>query len=228
MKSLIYIVEDDKDIAELVEFNLSNEGFMVEIISDGYEAYEKIIESPPDLVLLDLMLPGLSGIEICKYIRNSKSLKELPVIMVTARSQETDTVIGLKTGADDYLTKPFGIKELIARINALLRRTKLKHEDIFVCGKLKIYFDSHKIMIDAKELTLTPKEYNLLVTLVKAKGRVISRLDMIDAVWKDNMDVDEHTVNVNIKRLRDKLGSHKSIIKTVQGFGYKLNTNIEL
>jgi len=223
MKQLIYIVEDDSDIAELVEFNLSSEGFETEIISDGYDAYEQILDKPPDLLLLDLMLPGLSGIEICKYIRNSKSLKDLPIIMVTARSQETDTIIGLKTGADDYITKPFGINELIARIHALLRRTQKKHEDVFSNDKLKVYFDSHRTICNGKEILLTRKEFKLLKTLINAKGRVISRLDLIELIWKDRPDIDEHTVNVNVKRLRDKLGDCKKAIKTVQGFGYKFN-----
>ncbi len=223
MKSLIYIVEDDSDIAELIEFNLVAEGFRTEIISDGYEAYERIMDSPPDLLLLDLMLPGLSGIEICKYIRNSRILKDLPIIMVTARSQETDTIIGLKTGADDYITKPFGVKELVARINALLRRTDKEHGGFFSVDKLKIYLDSHRTFCEKEEISLTPKEFKLLETLINAKGRVISRLDLIETIWKDHPDVDEHTVNVNIKRLRDKLGNCKTVIKTVHGFGYKIN-----
>ncbi|PIW70649.1 MAG: DNA-binding response regulator [Ignavibacteriales bacterium CG12_big_fil_rev_8_21_14_0_65_30_8] len=220
MRTLIYIVEDDKDIAELIEFNLVQEGFKTEIIPNGDNAYEKIISSPPDLLLLDLMLPGLSGIEICKYIRTSIHLKDMPVIMLTARSQETDKIIGLKTGADDYIAKPFSIKELIARIHALLRRTKNKHEDIFTSGNLKIYFDSHRIICNKKEVVLTPKEFKILETLVRGKGRVFSRLEIIEIVWKDNEDVDEHTVNVNIKRLRDKLGECKHLIKTKQGYGY--------
>jgi len=166
------------------------------------------------------MLPGLSGIEICKYIRNSVHLKDLPVIMITARSQETDKIIGLKTGADDYIAKPFSIKELLARINALLRRTKNKHEDIFVAGNLKIYFSSYSVMCNKKEIVLTPTEFKILETLIRGKGRVYSRLELIEIVWKDNEDIDEHTVNVNIKRLRDKLGECKHLIKTKQGYGY--------
>lgn len=224
MKSLIYIVEDDKDIAELIEFNLIKEGFDTEIIPNGNDAYEKILSSPPDLLLLDLMLPGLSGIEICKYIRISKHLKDLPIIMLTARSQETDKIIGLKTGADDYIAKPFGIKELIARIRALLRRTKNRHEDLLATGALKIFFDSHKVVCEGKEIILTPTEFKLLETLVKGNGRVFSRIELIEIIWKDNYDVNEHTVNVNIKRLRDKLGECKKLIKTVQGYGYIFET----
>ncbi|PJA98842.1 MAG: DNA-binding response regulator [Ignavibacteriales bacterium CG_4_9_14_3_um_filter_30_11] len=220
MKPLIYIVEDDKDIAELINFNLIQQGYNTEIIKNGDDAYERIISLPPDLLLLDIMLPGLSGIEICKYIRNSVHLKDLPVIMITARSQETDKIIGLKTGADDYIAKPFSIKELLARINALLRRTKNKHEDIFVAGNLKIYFSSYSVMCNKKEIVLTPTEFKILETLIRGKGRVYSRLELIEIVWKDNEDIDEHTVNVNIKRLRDKLGECKHLIKTKQGYGY--------
>jgi len=220
MKPLIYIVEDDKDIAELINFNLIQQGYNTEIIKNGDDAYERIISLPPDLLLLDIMLPGLSGIEICKYIRNSVHLKDLPVIMITARSQETDKIIGLKTGADDYIAKPFSIKELLARINALLRRTKNKHEDIFVAGNLKIYFSSYSVMCNKKEIVLTPTEFKILETLIRGKGRVYSRLELIEIVWKDNEDIDEHTVNVNIKRLRDKLGECKHLIKTKQGYSY--------
>lgn len=223
MKPLVYIVEDEQDIAELIEFNLINAGYRTETIYDGDEAYGRIVDSPPDLLLLDLMLPGLSGIEICKYIRNSQSIKDLPIIMLTARSQETDTIIGLKTGADDYITKPFGIKELLARIESLLRRTHVRHEENYRNGKLNIYFSSHKITCGGDKILLTPKEFKLLEVLINSKGRVLSRLDLIEIIWKDNSDIDEHTVNVNIKRLRDKLGECHNIIKTVKGFGYKID-----
>ncbi len=223
MSTKIYVVEDNQDISELVEFNLSTKGFEVEVISDGYIAYEKIMDFPPDLLILDLSLPGMSGIEICKYIRNSNQIKDLPIIMLTARSQETDKVIGLQAGADDYITKPFGVKELLARIEALLRRTKKSHNQIFKINDLEINFDSHSVVCHGEEIHISAKEMKFMKALVEANGRVLSRFDLIENIWDRDSVPDEHTVNVTVKRLRDKLGECKSIIKTVQGVGYRLN-----
>lgn len=223
MNRKIYIVEDDADIAELLQYNFQVEGFDAEIIPNGDEAYNKIMENPPDLLLLDLMLPGLSGIELCRYIRESSKIKELPVIMLTAKSQEVDKIIGLKIGADDYVTKPFSIKELIARVNALLRRTNLDVDSTFIRGNLMVDFNRVFVECEGSAVTLTKTEFKLLKSLIKANGRVISRLDLVDMIWENDGNIDEHTVNVNIKRLRDKLGSCNYFIKTVQGLGYRFD-----
>jgi len=227
LKPLVYIVEDDADIAELVQFNLELEGYNVYIESNGDKAYEKIIRKPPDILLLDLTLPGLSGIEICKYLRETPSLKDLPIIMITARSQEFDKIYGLKIGADDYITKPFSVKELSARINALLRRAKPGRNGMFEFGNLKVNFELYKVHCKNKEIKLTPKEFNLLKTIITSKGRVLSRSDLLDAVWGIDNQADLHTVNVAIKRLRDKLEDCNSLIKTVQGIGYRFKIEDE-
>ncbi len=227
MKPLVYIIEDDADIAELVQFNLELEGYNVYIESNGDKAYEKIIRKPPDILLLDLTLPGLSGIEICKYLRETPSLKDLPIIMITARSQEFDKIYGLKIGADDYITKPFSVKELSARINALLRRAKPGRNGVFEFGNLKVNFELYKVYCKNKEIKLTPKEFNLLKTIITSKGRVLSRSDLLDAVWGIDNQADLHTVNVAIKRLRDKLKDCNSFIQTVQGIGYRFKIEDE-
>ena len=216
-------MEDDSDIAELIEFNLSVHGYQTEVITNGDEAYDLIIESPPDLVLLDLSLPGLSGIEIAKYVRSNPDVKDLPIIMLTARSQETDKIIGLKTGADDYITKPFSVKELTARIEAILRRTKRNYEEVFSNNDLSVEFGSRIVKCKQNIIILTPKEFDILTALIKANGNVVTRIQLVEKVWGNEDAADEHTVNVNIKRLRDKLNDCSKYIKTVHGLGYRLN-----
>ncbi len=223
MKTTIYIVEDDGDIAELIDFNLSVQGYETKVISNGDEAYDLIIEYPPDLLLLDLSLPGLSGIEIAKYIRSNPEVKDLPIIMLTARSQETDKIIGLKTGADDYITKPFSVKELTARIEAILRRTKKHYDEILTNGNLTLELGTRIVRCNEDVVTLTPKEFEILSALIKANGNVVSRLQLVEKVWGNEDAADEHTVNVNIKRLRDKLNDCSKYIKTVHGLGYRIN-----
>jgi DNA-binding response OmpR family regulator len=220
----IYIVEDDIDIAELLEFNLNSAGFDTYIEANGRIAYEKIISDPPDLLVLDLSLPGLSGIEICKYLRENARTKDLPVIMLTAKAQETDKIIGLNIGADDYITKPFSIKELVARIKALLRRSGPAGGEIFSYGQLEINFGSMRVTIADKEITLTPIEFKLLSAFINAKGRVLSRDDLLDIVWGADYYGEIRTVDVNIKRLRDRLSKYGEIIQTVKGAGYRLKT----
>ncbi len=224
MNTKIYIVEDDADIAELIDFNLSVQGYDTKVISNGDDAYDLIIESPPDLVLLDLSLPGLSGIEIAKYVRSAPEVNDLPIIMLTARTQETDKIIGFKTGADDYITKPFSIKELAARIEAILRRTKRHHNEVFSQGNLTVEFGSHVVECNGAAVALTRKEFEILSALIKAKGNIISRSQLIAKVWGNEDAADEHTVNVNIKRLRDKLNDCSKYIKTVHGLGYRFYT----
>jgi len=224
MKFKIFIVEDDPDIAELLLFNLDKEGFKVKQEFNGEKAYDEIIKNPPDLLILDLTLPGLSGIEICKYLRENARTKNLPIIMLTARTQEIDKIIGFEIGADDYITKPFSIRELIARVNALLRRSLPASIDFFEKGDLKVYFNMHRVECISKEIPLTPTEYNLLEALITAKGRVLSRFDLLEIVWGVDYYGETRTVDVHIKRLRDKLGKCAGYIETVKGVGYRLQT----
>lgn len=224
MNTLIYIVEDDPDIAELLEFNLHSSGYETVIEPNGRKAYELIISNPPDLLVLDLSLPGLSGIEICKYARENARTKDLPIIMLTAKAQETDKVIGLNIGADDYITKPFSMKELVARIKALLRRSNPAASDVFTLDGLGVNFSSMQVQIDEKEITVTPIEFKLLAAFINSKGRVLSREDLLDIVWGSDYPGELRTVDVNIKRLRDRLGRYSEIISTVKGAGYRLKT----
>ncbi len=225
MKQSIFVAEDDPDILELLQFNLDKEGFKVRLEMNGDKAYDRIISKPPDLLILDLNLPGLSGIEICKYLRENARTKDLPIIMLTARTQEIDKIIGFEVGADDYITKPFSIRELIARVHALLRRTKPALSDVFEKGKLKIYLGMHRVTCREKEITLTPTEYKLLEALINVKGRVLSRTDLMEIVWGMDYYGETRTIDVHIKRLRDKLGKCASYIETVKGIGYRLKSD---
>ncbi len=222
MKPNIFVVEDDPDILELLQFNLDKEGFRVKTETNGERAFDSIIKHPPDLLVLDLNLPGLSGIEICKYLRENSRTRELPVIMLTARSQEIDKIIGFEIGADDYVTKPFGIREFIARIHALLRRSRPTLSNVVKIGELTIYLNMHRISCREKEVSLTPTEYKLLEAFVRVKGRVLSRNDLLEMVWGMDYYGETRTVDVHVKRLRDKLGSCARFIETVKGTGYRL------
>jgi phosphate regulon transcriptional regulator PhoB len=222
MRNTVFVVEDDEDIAELLKFNLDKEGFIVKLEANGEKAYDEIIAQPPDLLVLDLNLPGLSGIEICKYLRENARTRDLPIIMLTARTQEIDKIIGFQMGADDYVTKPFSIRELIARIHALLRRTSPAQIEKISIGDLHIYLNRHKVTCGEKGISLTPTEYKLLEALVMAKGRVLSRSDLMDMAWGLNYYGETRTVDVHIKRLRDKLENCANLIETVKGTGYRL------
>jgi DNA-binding response OmpR family regulator len=170
-------------------------------------------------------LPGLSGIEICKYLRENARTKDLPIIMLTARTQEIDKIIGFEIGADDYVTKPFSVRELIARVNALLRRSMPATADMFEYGELNVFLNMHRVTCQGDEVNLTPTEYKLLEALINVKGRVLSRDDLLDIVWGMDYYGETRTVDVHIKRLRDKLGKCAGMIETVKGTGYRLKIN---
>jgi len=225
MKQTIYVVEDDSDILELISFNLDKQGYQVKTEKNGQKAFDLILQKPPDLVVLDLNLPGMSGIEICKYMRENARTKDVPIIMLTARTQEIDKIIGFEIGADDYVTKPFSIRELLARITALLRRSMPAMAEIFEIGDLKMYLNMHRVTCRNNEIVLTPTEYKLLEALVNVKGRVLSRDDLLDMVWGMDYYGENRTVDVHIKRLRDKLGSCAGLIETIKGTGYRLKLN---
>ncbi len=224
-KYSIHIVEDDPDIGELLTFNLDKEGYRVKLETNGDKAFDKLVENPPDLLILDLNLPGLSGIEICKYLRQNARTKDLPIIMLTARTQEIDKVIGFEVGADDYVTKPFSIREMIVRVQALLRRAKPSVSDAFNLGDLSVYLNMHRVLCKEKDINLTPTEYKLLEALINAKGRVLSRTDLLDIVWGMDYYGESRTVDVHVKRLRDKLGNCSEVIETIKGTGYRLKIN---
>ncbi|OQX95609.1 DNA-binding response regulator [candidate division KSB1 bacterium 4572_119] len=218
----LWIVEDDPDICEILSYNLEQEGYEVEIFHNGQKAMDSLLKSPPDLILLDLMLPGLNGLEFTRVIRKDENTKNLPIIMITARSEEIDVLHGLELGADDYITKPFRPKEVIARVKALLRRYLRDEDKVYELGGLKVNFSKHEVIAEGKFLDLTPKEFLLLKALIDAKGRVLSRDKLLDKVWGFDYYGDPRTVDVHVRRLRKKLDKWATYVETVKGFGYRI------
>ncbi len=225
-KTQILVVEDEEALATLLDYNLTKEGFKVKIANDGEEALLNIEENQPDLVILDWMLPSISGIEICKRLRSKSETQNIPVIMLTARSEEADRIRGLETGADDYLTKPFSTAELIARTRAVLRRIRpALVDDKVVYGNIILDRTSHRVNRDDKEIHLGPTEFKLLEHLIQHPGRVFSREQLLNAVWGSDVFVEIRTVDVHIGRLRKALNKYKQgdPIRTVRSAGYALD-----
>ncbi|MEM8772040.1 MAG: phosphate regulon transcriptional regulator PhoB [Pseudomonadota bacterium] len=224
----ILIVEDEDALSTLLEYNLGKENFSVSVAADGEEAMLKIDENAPDLIILDWMLPKVSGIEVCRRLRAKPETRNIPIIMLTARSEETDRIRGLETGADDYLTKPFSTNELIARVRAVLRRIRPGlAEDKISVGDLLVDRVSHKVMRGDKEIHLGPTEFRLLDHLIQHPGRVFSREQLLNAVWGSDVFVEVRTVDVHIGRLRKALNKYKQgdPIRTVRSAGYALEEN---
>jgi two-component system phosphate regulon response regulator PhoB len=227
MKAKIFVVEDDSSIVTLLKYNLEKEGFKVFISNNGEEGLKEIKLIEPDLVLLDWMLPDLSGIEICKSLRKDSKYKNLPIIMLTAKGQEEDKVQGLNTGADDYLVKPFSHKELLARVNALLRRLKPgATEDVVVFKDLKVDRLTRRVFRGNQEINLGPTEYKLIDFFIKNPSRVYSREQLIENIWADSVNVELRTVDVHIRRLRQaiNLPNTSDLIRTVRSAGYALDS----
>jgi len=225
MKETILIVEDEKDIVKMLEYNLKKEGFKTLSARDGEDALDLAVRQYPDLVILDLMLPGMDGLEVCKNLKGDIKTASIPVIMLTAKSQESDKIVGLELGADDYMTKPFSHRELIARIKAVLRRVKEKDRLPEVLKEGDLIIDLSKITVSVKDkpIELTAKEFELLKTLIKAKGRVLSRDYLLDTIWGFDhaMEIQTRTVDVHIRTLRKKLRSESKRIITVKNYGYR-------
>ena len=224
MSATILIVEDEADLAVLLRYNLEAEGFRVATAASGDEAVERIRDGVPDLILLDWMLPGLSGIELCRRWRSREETARTPIIMITARGEEEERVRGLATGADDYVVKPFSIPELLARINALLRRSSPQLVTaVLKAGDLELDRTSHRVRRGGREVHLGPTEYRLLEYLMRHPGRVYSREQLLDGVWGNDVYVDERTVDVHVGRLRkaiNRRASEADPIRTVRGAGY--------
>jgi len=225
MKETILIVEDEKDIVKMLEYNLKKEGLRTTSVRNGEHAVTAALKEHPDLIILDIMLPGMDGLEVCKQLKSESKTSSIPIIMLTAKTQESDKVVGLELGADDYVTKPFSPRELVARIKAVLRRGKEKEKlpDILKTGDLTI--DLSKIMVSVKDkiIELTAKEFELLKTLVKAKGRVLSRDYLLDTIWgfDQSAEIQTRTVDVHIRTLRKKLKNEAKRIVTVKNYGYR-------
>jgi len=226
MKAKIFIVEDEPSIVQLVKYNLEKENFKVLVSNNGEEGLQEIKKIEPDLILLDWMLPDLSGIDICKALRKDTKFKNIPIIMLTARSQEEDKVLGLNVGADDYLPKPFSNLELIARVNALLRRSKPSvAEDVISFQDLKIDRLQRKVIRGNVEIKLGPTEYKLINFFVKNPSRVYSREQLLENIWTSSINVELRTVDVHIRRLRKEINlpNTKNLIRTVRSAGYALD-----
>ena len=228
MKAKIFIVEDEPSIVTLVKYNLEKENYKVFFSHNGEEGLKEIKKTDPDLVLLDWMLPDLSGIEICKALKKDPKYKNLPIIMLTAKNQDEDKVLGLNTGADDYLSKPFRHTELIARVNALLRRSKPSvTEDVVIFEDLKVDRLRRKVFRGEVEINVGPTEYRLIDFFVKNPTRVYSREQLLENIWQNNVHVEARTVDVHIRRLRQaiNLPNTKDLIRTVRSAGYALDNN---
>lgn len=222
----ILVVEDDAPIATVLRYNLEAEGYDVEVVDTGEEAEIRVTERLPDLLLLDWMLPGISGLELCRRLRAGRITSRLPILFLTARVEEADRVRGLNTGADDYLAKPFSPAELSARIKSLLRRSNPGQvADRMVHGDIELDRDAHRAQRNGRELRLGPTEFRLLDFLMRSPGRVLSRAQLLDGVWGHDVYIDERTVDVHIGRLRRTLvrGREKDPIRTVRGAGYVLD-----
>ncbi|RMG03634.1 MAG: response regulator [Nitrospirae bacterium] len=224
----IMVVDDEKDIRDLVLYNLKKEGHQVTSFSNGEDALTRIRQNPPDLLILDLMLPGLQGIELCRILRKDPTTEFLPIIMLTAKSEEMDRVVGLEMGADDYITKPFSPRELIARINAVMRRVKraTSEKGRISFGDIEIDPSSYQVKKGDTPVSLSATEFRLLLYLAERKGRVFTRQMLLDAVWKNEAYVEPRTVDVHIRRLRMQIEddpAHPRYIRTKRGVGYFLD-----
>ncbi|MCY1708171.1 phosphate regulon transcriptional regulator PhoB [Pannonibacter sp. SL95] len=222
----VLIVEDEEPLSLLLRYNLEAEGYSVEACARGDEAEIRLRESQPDLLLLDWMLPGLSGIELCRRLRARAETERLPVIMLTARGEEAERIRGLATGADDYVVKPFSIPELMARVRAILRRARPEVVSTMLrSGDIELDRETHRVRRNGKEIHLGPTEFRLLEFLMTSPGRVFSREQLLDGVWGHDVYVDERTVDVHVGRLRKAInrGKVKDPIRTVRGAGYAFN-----
>ncbi|HVN27059.1 MAG TPA: response regulator transcription factor [Candidatus Binataceae bacterium] len=226
----ILSIEDDADIRELIKFNLEQEGYAVEEAATGAEGLDRIKRRQPDLVLLDLMLPGMPGLEICRILRSAKETSTLPILIVTAKGTEVDKVLGLEMGADDYVVKPFSPRELIARVKALLRRANpdiaASKTGIWERGRLKMDFDTYQVFVDGKRHELALREFELLRFFVEHPMRVYSREQLLDLVWGRDTFVEPRTVDVHVRRLRqhvEKDDANPELILTVRSVGYRFN-----
>ncbi len=229
-KHWVLVVEDDQDIAELVCFNLQQQGIPAKAVADGEQALAAVKDEQPALVVLDLMLPGMTGLEVCKHIRSDPVTAALPIVILTARATEVDRILGLEMGADDYVTKPFSPRELVARVRAVLRRAAQPEIGssltVYAKGRLRIDFQTYEVTLDGKVIELTLREFELLRFFVHSPNRVFDRLQILDLVWGQEAFVEPRTVDVHVRRLRARIerdDANPELIVTVRGVGYKFD-----
>jgi len=224
MTHRVLVVDDEPDITALVAYHLAKAGYRVSTASNGSEALRTAADQRPDVIVLDLMLPGLSGLDVLQALRKQDETRDVGVILLTARREEVDRIRGLSLGADDYLTKPFSPQELTLRVAAILRRLaapSVAAGSQLVAGSITIDRSAHRVLIDGQELSLTATEYKLLATLVERRGRVQTRPQLLETVWEAQPDIQTRTVDMHVQRLRTKLGLAGDMIETVRGFGYR-------
>ena len=224
MPKHVLVVEDEPDTAELIELHLKNDGYRVTVAGDGDQALKKVHKHMPDLVILDLMIPEITGVEVCKFIRKDPATQSIPIIMCTAKTGEIDKILGLELGADDYVTKPFSPRELLLRVKNLIKRSdssNVKADERLVIGEIVIDKNTHEVKVDGQTIDLTATEYKLLILFTEKIGRVLSREVLLRDIWGYKTDIETRTVDMHVQRLRNKLLSSKNSIFTVRGFGYK-------
>jgi two-component system phosphate regulon response regulator PhoB len=222
---LILIVDDERDILALLDFNLRQEGFRTLLASSGAEALAQLRREVPDLVVLDLMLPDISGNEVCRSVKSDTRTRHIPVVMLTAKGEEIDKVVGFELGADDYVTKPFSVRELVLRLKAVLRRAGTRPGSAPAperVGPIRVDTEAHRAFVGGEEVVLTPLEFKLLLTFMSRAGRVQSREQLLADVWDMSSELETRTVDTHVKRLRDKLGVARDLLETVRGVGYRL------
>jgi DNA-binding response OmpR family regulator len=219
MNQNILIVEDDTDILELIRFSLDKEGYRVFFALDGNEAWSILNDEHIDLCVLDIGLPGLSGVELCRRIKQNERMKQISIIFASARTQEADLLIGFQAGADDYVRKPFSPKELLARINALVKRAH--HDGVYRVGTFEIFFDRHLVKIDNQRTSLTHREFGVLIALIQANNRTVSRTQLLEKVWGMDALSSPRSVDIVITRMREKIKPYQNCIRTISGVGYQ-------
>jgi two-component system phosphate regulon response regulator PhoB len=222
----VLIVDDERDLLSLVDFNLRQAGFETSLATTGEQALSHVRRRIPDLVILDLMLPDISGVEICRQLKSDPRTRHVPVIMLTAKTEEVDRVVGFELGAEDYVTKPFSVRELVLRVRALLRRAgataATPDRPRERLGAIRVDVEAHRAYVHDVEIPLTPIEFKLLVTFMARAGRVQSREQLLSDVWEMSSEVETRTVDTHVKRLREKLGAARDLLETVRGIGYRL------
>ena len=223
-KTKILVIEDDRPLAEVLEYNLVGAGYEVFCAHDGQDGINQARSKSPDMIILDLMIPVIDGIEACRQLRSESRTRETPIMMLTAKSEETDQLIGFSVGADDYVVKPFSVRIVLERIKSLLRRNSRKDSlgsDIVVSGNVMVDRVKHRVSIDGSPIDLTPSEFRLLDTLIRQPGRAFDRSELIDSALGEDTLVLERTIDVHIRSLRKKLGANSSAVETVRGIGYR-------
>jgi DNA-binding response OmpR family regulator len=223
----VLIVDDDPDILRLVTYNFTQAGFAVTTAISGRTALESVQKRPPDLIILDLMLPDVDGMEVCRTLRRREASRQIPIIMLTARGEETDRVIGFEIGADDYVAKPFSPRELVLRAKSIFRRMKAGRSDVLQLGRIRVYPERRQCFLGSRQIVLTAKEFDLLLELLRGQGNVLKREVLMNKVWSYHGEATSRTLDTHIRRLREKLGKDSFRVETVRGVGYRIGSHSE-